>query len=176
MAIVALWAAVLIPMWLRRHDDDQARRIERHRLALGTLARFRGAEEVDARSLATRRRRVALLGLAALGVIGSSLWLTGMVPGTVAILMWMPCVAFVPVYVMVHRRALILAHERAIILRREGRRAERVQSLASAQETSEASQSRQLHRSSRPQSHPDVAASDRLPAGSTWEEVFDQTA
>lgn len=176
MAIVALWAAVLIPMWLRRHDDDQARRIERHRLALGTLARFRGAEEVDARSLATRRRRVALLGLAALGVIGSSLWLTGMVPGTVAILMWMPCVAFVPVYVMVHRRALNLAHERAIILRRESRRAERVQSLAAAQDSAVVSHSSRPRRPSRPPSHPDVATPGGMSAPSTWEEVFDQTA
>jgi len=41
VAIVALWAAVLIPMWLRRHDADEAHRLERHAEAMGTLARFR---------------------------------------------------------------------------------------------------------------------------------------
>ena len=61
VAIVALWAAVLIPMWLRRHDDDQARRIERHRVAMGTLARIADEGEVAQGAAARRRRPEAAL-------------------------------------------------------------------------------------------------------------------
>ena len=81
VAIVALWAAVLIPMWLRRHDDDEAHRLERHAEAMGTLARFRsgriGAGSPTQR--AARRRRTILATLIALTAVGGTAWWLEMV-------------------------------------------------------------------------------------------------
>ncbi len=81
VAIVALWAAVLIPMWLRRHDADEAHRLERHAEAMGTLARFRsgriGAGSPTQR--AARRRRTILATLIALTAVGGTAWWLEMV-------------------------------------------------------------------------------------------------
>jgi hypothetical protein len=81
VAIVALWAAVLIPMWLRRHDADEAHRLERHAEAMGTLARFRsgriGAGSPTQR--AARRRRTILATLIALTAFGGTAWWLEMV-------------------------------------------------------------------------------------------------
>jgi peptidoglycan/LPS O-acetylase OafA/YrhL len=81
VAIVALWAAVLIPMWLRRHDDDEERRRERHEEALGVLARFRSANArpISPARRAARRRRAIALTLVALLVAGGAGWMTGVV-------------------------------------------------------------------------------------------------
>lgn len=81
VAIVALWAAVLIPMWLRRHDDDQARRIERHRVAMGTLARFGAGQQATASQAAARRRRSILVTLCALSLLATGAWVLGMASG-----------------------------------------------------------------------------------------------
>lgn len=81
VAIVALWAAVLIPMWLRRHDDGEERRRERHEEALGVLARFRSADgrvSSPARRAARRRRAIAFT-LVALLAAGGAGWMTGVV-------------------------------------------------------------------------------------------------
>ena len=156
VAIVALWAAVLIPMWLRRHDDDQARRIERHRVAMGTLARMSTRADA-ARELATRRRRVALTVLATLGALGSAAWIAGLTPGVLAALLWLPFVAFLPVVLLAERRSVRHAAERALVQSREHRREE------VAPET--------------PVAEPATPA--RLPrplAPTAWDEVFDQTA
>ncbi len=81
VAIVALWAAVLIPMWLRRHDDDEERRRERHEEALGVLARFRSAEArpISPAKRAARRRRAIAFTLVAVLAAGGVGWMTGMV-------------------------------------------------------------------------------------------------
>ena len=81
VAIVALWAAVLIPMWLRRHDDDQARRIERHRVAMGTLARFGASGTSTSSQIAARRRRTILVTLGALSLLSAGMWILGVTSG-----------------------------------------------------------------------------------------------
>ncbi len=94
VAIVALWAAVLIPMWLRRHDDDQARRIDRHRVAMGTLARIRSEDATTASHAAARRRRTILVTLAALTLLAGGAWILGMASGWLLALCLVMLVAF----------------------------------------------------------------------------------
>jgi hypothetical protein len=159
VAIVALWAAVLIPMWLRRHDDDQARRIERHRLAMGTLARIRGSEDLDARGLAARRRRIALVGMASVGALGSAAWLVGIAPGLVSFVLWLPFLTFLPVTFMAERASSRRAAERALATRREERRTRRRVPAAPVDVD------RTHH-----------APVRRAPARPAWDDVFDQTA
>lgn len=160
VAIVALWAAVLIPMWLRRHDDDQARRIERHRVAMGTLARIaRDPEEMQ--SSAARRRRVIVAATATIGALGSAAWIAGLVPGLVAALVWIPLVAFLPVAIVSERRAARVSAERALEERRERRMAR----AARDADSREMPEERESVAPPRPRVH-DVP----------WDEVFDQTA
>ncbi len=168
VAIIALWAAVLIPMWLRRHDDDQARRVERHRVAMGTLARIaRDPEEVQ--SVAARRRRVIVAATATIGALGSAAWVAGLVPGLVAGLAWLPLVVFLPAAILSERRAARVTAERALEERRERRvaRAHRgTNDLADhSTDNRELSDAREVVAPSRPRVH-DVP----------WDEVFDQTA
>lgn len=161
MAILALWAAVLIPMWLRRHDDDQARRIERHRVAMGTLARIADDPE-DVRSAAARRRRLVIAGAATIGALGSIAWVAGFVPGLAAVVLWLPLAVFVPAAIVSERRSARLAATRALQDRRERRRDRVVHDVA----------------------QPETAATEavapsapRAPAAPlAWDEVFDQTA
>ncbi|MEZ5115320.1 MAG: hypothetical protein R2737_03540 [Candidatus Nanopelagicales bacterium] len=57
LAIVALWAAVLVPMWLRRHDQaNEARTADRFNTAMRTLSR-RPVPYGDHRELLMPRRR-----------------------------------------------------------------------------------------------------------------------
>lgn len=79
VAIVALWACVLIPMWLRRHVDDQAARIERHQGALGALARVHGSAPSPA-ATASRRRRIWLGVLAFVALVAVTGWVLEFVP------------------------------------------------------------------------------------------------
>jgi membrane protein implicated in regulation of membrane protease activity len=161
VAIVALWAAVLIPMWLRRHDDDQARRIERHRVAMGTLARIADDAEV-AQSAAARRRRVILAGAATVGALATAAWVAGLIPGVLTLVLWMPLVVFLPVAVIAERRAARLAAERALDERRE-RRVRR--SATAVPDHVEA-----------PVVRADAPTKRPRPAVPAWDEVFDQTA
>ena len=78
-AIVALWACVLIPLWLRRHVDDQAARIEQHRSALGALARVHGSVPSPAQT-ASRRRRIWLAVLAMVSLVAVTGWVMEFVP------------------------------------------------------------------------------------------------
>ena len=155
VAIVALWAAVLLPMWLRRHDDDQARRIERHRVAMGTLARIADHAE-RAETSATRRRRLILCATATLGALATAAWVAGFLPGLATVAAWVPFLAFLPAAVLAGRRALQRNAERALEERRLRRR------QADASRASE----------STPAPAP-PAATTRAPA---WDQVFDQTA
>ncbi len=164
VAIVALWAAVLIPMWLRRHDDDQARRIERHRVAMGTLARIADDAE-GAQGMAARRRRVIVAAAATLGALGTAAWVAGLLPGVVSALLWLPLLTFLPVAFTAERRASRLAAERALDIRRE-RRADRVARPVAGQTEA-------------PVTAPFTATprvSDARPSAPAWDEVFDQTA
>lgn len=77
-AIVAAWAAYLVPLWLRRHDEAAASRsvdrfsqamrvLERRRPATAGVVSDSSAEDVDAEpviSAATRRRRTLVVLLA----------------------------------------------------------------------------------------------------------------
>jgi membrane protein implicated in regulation of membrane protease activity len=157
VAIVALWAAVLIPMWLRRHDDDQARRIERHRVAMGTLARISDDAE-SAQGAAARRRRVVIAAAATVGALATAGWIAGLLPGVVAILMWLPLLGFLPVAVLAERRATRRAAERALDERRQVRRVAR------------------SDRSAPTPTHVEAPVTRTRASSPAWEEVFDQTA
>ena len=125
VAIVALWAAVLIPMWLRRHDDDQARRIDRHRTAMGALAGFRSDEEAPAAQSAERRRRTILASLVALCLLAGAAWFLGMASGWFLLAAIVMLGAFTGVMVIGQR---MRAHDEALraleraTARREARR------------------------------------------------------
>lgn len=166
VAIVALWAAVLIPMWLRRHDDDQARRIERHRVAMGTLARIADDGEV-AQSAAARRRRVILASAATVGALATAAWVAGLLPGLVSLALWLPLVVFLPIAVIAERRAARLAAERALDERRV-RRADRTSRASSRPLHDEQPQPQQIHVEA-------PVMRTRAPAPA-WDDVFDQTA
>jgi Flp pilus assembly protein TadB len=157
VAIVALWAAVLIPMWLRRHDDDQARRIERHRVAMGTLARSAHDPEA-AQGAAARRRRVVIAAAATLGALGTVAWMLGVIPGVATAVMWLPLVAYLPAVLVSERRARHAQALRALHERRARRAA-----TSSRTDVD-------------PQAVP-MAPTDRVHASALeWDEVFDQTA
>lgn len=79
VAIVGLWACVLIPLWLRRHVDDQAARIERHQTAMGALARVHGSAPSPA-ATASRRRRVWLGILGFVALVAVTGWVLEFVP------------------------------------------------------------------------------------------------
>lgn len=79
VAIVGLWACVLIPIWLRRHVDDQAARIERHQTAMGALARVHGSAPSPA-ATASRRRRVWLGILGFVALVAVTGWVLEFVP------------------------------------------------------------------------------------------------
>jgi len=163
VAIVALWAAVLIPMWLRRHDDDQAKRIERHRVAMGTLARI--ADDADvAQGVAARRRRMIVAAAATVGALATTGWVAGLLPGVITILLWLPLLAFLPVAVLAERRAARLSAERALDERRRVRRAER------------SHRSDQSDRDIPAHAHVEVPTTRTRVSPPAWDEVFDQTA
>ncbi|MEY2964857.1 MAG: hypothetical protein RLZZ228_670 [Actinomycetota bacterium] len=166
VAIVALWAAVLIPMWLRRHDDDQAKRIERHRVAMGTLARIAHDPEA-AHGLAARRRRVIVAATATLGALGTAAWIAGLLPGLGTAALWIPFLGYLPAAVLSERRASRIAAQRALEDRRERREARSNDHVAAAEVRIE------------PIDIDHVAADHvgRAPRPTvTWDEVFDQTA
>lgn len=172
VAIVALWAAVLIPMWLKRHDEDQSRRIDRHRDAIGTLARIR-SESRSSVSPATRRRRVVLAGLAAIAVAAA----TGYVFGLVGL--WAPIaaagliVAFFA-FASYSRHAEIRRRAEAALRRSAQARAARQAEMDAHRE-----RMRQELRVARPSpAEPAPVAREQRRAGRTtrWNQVFDQTA
>ena len=161
VAIVALWAAVLIPMWLRRHDDDQARRIERHRVAMGTLARI-GSTADDTRALAGRRRRLVLAGTATIGALGTAAWIAGLAPGLLTASLWLPFVAFLPIALVSERRASRRAAERALQASRSDRDRVRRERRAAEQVAPEPAR--------------DIASARPAAPRPVWDEVFDQSA
>ncbi len=145
-AIVGMWALVLIPMWLRRHDEQKSTKsADRFAKAMGTLRRndtgalAPGAREVlmprrptstretqvvvsgDAESLspsglAAQRRRRVLLGLVGLLFVTTVVVLLGVAP------VWLIVLPFVLVgaFLVAARRQVALA---ADLARRRERRA-----------------------------------------------------
>jgi len=115
VAIVALWAAVLIPMWLRRHDDDEERRRERHEEALGVLARFRSpnSRPISPARRAARRRRAIAVTLVAFLAAGGAGWFTGFVGPWAFVAPLVGLVLFIGVAVASRQweRATIAKHE-----------------------------------------------------------------
>jgi len=153
--IVALWALVLIPLWLRNHDrSGEARQIDRYRSALSTLSpaeQSHGREErqVSARAssddddwheqtpaeLAAARRRLVLAVLAGLVAGALILVLLGVAP------LWFPLLpaALLGGFGVVSRRQAALAEERE---RRERRAEAPRQREAERQERRQAPQRR----------------------------------
>lgn len=89
--IIALWAAVLIPIWLRRHDQiSEVRSTARFQSAMSTLGK-RGKTQADAAALASRRRAITLgillMALATTLVLGilnmAPMWLAILFAGLV---------------------------------------------------------------------------------------------
>ncbi len=105
--IVGLWAAVLVPMWLRRHDEaSESRSVDRFEGAMRTLSRRSGSADrrevlmprrpsvpvrvdglpaVDARALAAARRRRTGLVLLGLLLVAVGLGLLGVLPRWLAV-------------------------------------------------------------------------------------------
>jgi hypothetical protein len=164
VAIVALWAAVLIPMWLRRHDDDHIRRIERHRVAMGTLARMSDDAEAS-QDAAARRRRLVVVAAATLGAVASGVWIAGLLPGIAVIVAWLPLVAYLPAAVLAERRASQRAARAAL----EHRRARRDRRTHRA----EPMESPATINSPPPRT---ITAPPASAAAVVWDDVFDQTA
>ena len=110
VAIIALWAAVLIPIWLRRHESDEIKAVDRFDGAMKALRGFRrgsrGAVDSDVSvkgawrnerpvsSPAARRRKV-LVSLAALFVVATLTWILGWLPIWAPLLVVALFVAFV---------------------------------------------------------------------------------
>ena len=157
VAIVALWAAVLIPMWLRRHDDDQARRIERHRVAMGTLARFGAADSSTASQLAARRRRTILITLGALSLLAAGTWILGVASG----------------WLLVASLAVLAGFVASMLLGRRLRmRDEALRAMERSAAAREERQKLRLHVTQ----EPPMPAPTRTVRSARLDEVFDQTA
>ena len=117
LAIIALWAAVLIPIWLRRNDADEIRAVDRFEGAMSALGRFRGGEGAQASSAAARRRLV-VSALAAVAGVLAVLWLIGFAP---VILPLLAAVLLGGYLVLARRQAL---RERQAARRTRSRRTE----------------------------------------------------
>ncbi len=133
---------------------------------MGTLARMSDAAD-EAHMVAVRRRRVILAAAATLGAAASAAWITGLLPGLVVIIAWLPLVAYLPAAFVAERRAARRGAE-AALERRSARRVRR----ASPEVTPE--------RDAAPtHATPTQAGSTRAaPAhdAPAWDDVFDQTA
>ncbi len=161
VAIVALWAAVLIPMWLRRHDDDQARRLDRHRSAMGTLASFSTPQSTAAR-VASRRRRTLLAALAVPAVLAVGAWLLGYLPTVAMAIGVLPVVIYAPLAAAAARRsATRVAQERPI---------------AEPETAAPAEEDVPVDQATQEPSAPVARPTGRHAALASWDEVFDQSA
>lgn len=84
VVILAMWAAVLIPMWARRHDQSRSlRSVDDFRRALVTLADDPKMQQMLPISQAMGRRRRVYASLAGLLVLTSVLWVAHVVPAVV---------------------------------------------------------------------------------------------
>ena len=131
VAIIALWAAVLIPIWLRRHESDEIKAVDRFDGAMRALRGFRRGSrgsvdtevsvkgswrnERSVSSPAARRRKV-LVSLAAAFVVAAVTWILGWLP------IWAPLlvVALVVAFVFLARKQ-VAAETRATRTSRRAR-------------------------------------------------------
>ncbi len=155
--IVVLWAAVLVPMWLRRHDEvTESRSVDRFQGAMRTLSRREpggdrrevlvprrnatravpdgAADQLSATTRAAVRRRRTVLGLAAVTVLLVLLGALKIVPLWTALLPFVLLLGFLAQVSHSTRRArtreMAARRARAAAQRRE-RRAAAAQTLAS---------------------------------------------
>lgn len=164
VAIVALWAAVLIPMWLRRHDDDQARRLDRHQTAMGTLATM-SSPRATAAQAAARRRRMVLAALAIPGVVAMGAWILGFVSTVVVVAAFLPATAYAPLALLASRRSRVVAPPAS---RRTTRTRDELASDDVAVPETESS--------AETVAEPPVTRPAPRVVMAEWDEVFDQTA
>lgn len=128
LVIIALWAAVLIPMWLRRHDQiSEVRSTARFSSAMRSLSRADDPEaDLASRSaadIAARRRSIVL-------AVSIVVVLTGLVAAFAgAAPKWLPIVlaSFLAAYLVA---AAVTAPSRAASARMRASRADAVASLA----------------------------------------------
>ncbi|MCX6422733.1 MAG: hypothetical protein NT180_10245 [Actinobacteria bacterium] len=131
VAIIALWAAVLIPIWLRRHESDEIKAVDRFDGAMTALRGIRrgsrGAIETEVSvkgagrtehpvSTAAARRRKVLVVLAAVFVVAVISWILGWLP------IWAPLVvvALFAAFVFLARKQVV-AETRATRTSRKAR-------------------------------------------------------
>jgi hypothetical protein len=146
--IVVLWAVVLVPMWLRRHDEATASRsVDRFQGAMRTLSRRDSAgdrrevlvprrnasravpdgaaEQLSAAAAAAVRRRRTVLALAGLTVLLSGLGALKLLPLWTALLPFVLLCAFLAQASLAARRArgreLAARRARAGAMRRANR-------------------------------------------------------
>lgn len=103
IVIIGLWAAVLIPMWLRRHDQiSEVRSTARFSSAMRTLGRdSRGRtikspvdQRSQARADASRRRLTVLAVLVITLLVTSGMYLMAMVPVAVPVIVGIALLGF----------------------------------------------------------------------------------
>lgn len=99
VVIIALWAAVLIPMWLRRHDQiSEVRstlRFSSSMRALGTNSRQVRMAPAPAVPDASRRRVTVLAILSSLFLVTLGLAMLGSLPVAVVVVAALPLIGFV---------------------------------------------------------------------------------
>ncbi len=138
LVIIALWAAVLIPMWLRRHDQiSEVRSTARFSSAMRSLASdsrtLRNRQANSPQAIAARRRALVLAVLAGITTVALLAAVMGTVP------MWIPLLSVIPLAGFVAATAMTASmRQQAHASTRDTRRAAtRVTSrAASAQEAS----------------------------------------
>lgn len=82
IVIIAMWAAVLIPVWLRRHDDSRSlKSVDTFKRALTTLADDPRMAQMLPTPVAMHRRRKVYAALLGLFVLVLVLWAAGVSPG-----------------------------------------------------------------------------------------------
>jgi uncharacterized membrane protein len=192
--IVALWAVVLVPVWLRRHDEvSETRSVDRFQGAMRTLSRrdaagdhiqvvvprrtrsaalpdgFTGAAARAADAAARRRRTglvltVAVLLVALVGGLGLLPWWAALVPLAMLVLF------LVQTHVSARR-----AHERGLA----ARRAKATAARRARRELAEASMPDVAVRPSRPAREPETSQPEPVAAPAAAEqphEFFDAEA
>ena len=173
VAIVALWAAVLIPMWLRRHDHDEAHRLQRHQEAMGILQRFGAGETAPLTPArrAARRRQLILASLVGLFVIGAASWWLGSTGVWSLVLPGLALGAFVLMAVATRRIAMGQVTAREAERSRQQHRAARAarREQRPPVETVRARQSAAVA----PAASATPTPTERV---RPWDELFDQTA
>ena len=81
IVIIAMWAAVLIPVWLRRHDESRSlKSVDTFKRALTTLADDPRMAQMLPTPLAMHRRRKVYAVLLGMFVVSLVLWAAGVTP------------------------------------------------------------------------------------------------